>query len=83
MDEKLSIITTEYDMDNIFFVVKKENRNLYVDMGLCQFIEEMEYWGMPLKFGMVNGEAGFIVSKEIDFEDIKMEIERFIIHNDI
>ena len=38
---------------------------------------------MPLKCGMVNGEAGFIVSKEIDIEDVKMEIERFIIHNDI
>ena len=83
MNEKLSIITTEYDIDNVFFVVKKDNKNLYVDMGFCHFVEEMEYWDIPLKCGMVNGEAGFIVSKEIDIEDVKMEIERFIIHNDI
>jgi len=47
MNEKLSILITEYDIDNVFFVVKKDNKNLYVDMGICQFVEEMDVFCKP------------------------------------
>lgn len=36
---------------------------------------------MSVKSGVLNGENGYIFSKNIEIEDIKMEIERFVVHN--
>ncbi|MBQ8167556.1 MAG: hypothetical protein IJZ96_11080, partial [Lachnospiraceae bacterium] len=78
MNVNVDIIVSEYSDTHRFVVVKREDKNLYMEMGLCQFIDEMEYWGMPTKGGVLNGEAGYVFSQSIDIEDIKMEIERFI-----
>lgn len=83
MNIDIDIIVSEYGDTDRFVVVKRGNNNLYTAMGICQFIDEMEYWGMPTKGGVLNGEAGYIFSKDIEIEDIKMEIERFIVHNSI
>lgn len=83
MNANIDIFVYEYDDTNMFIVVKRKNDNLYMDMGICQFIDEMEYWGMPTKGGALNGEAGYVFSKSIEIEDIKMEIERFVVHNSI
>lgn len=83
MNANIDIVVSEYSDTDRFVVVKRENNNLYMAMGICQFIDEMEYWGMPTKGGILNGEAGYIFSKDIEVEDIKMEIERFIVHNSI
>ena len=54
-----------------------------MDLGVCQLINEMEYWDLPLKSAEMQGEYGYIFSKDIDVEHMKMEIERFIVHNNI
>lgn len=78
---KLNIYICEYDDTNMFVVVKRGNDNLFMAMGICQFVDEMEYWDMSVKSGVLNGENGYIFSKNIEIEDIKMEIERFVVHN--
>lgn len=78
-----NIDVKKYDEDNIFITVKREQNNLYTDLGICQFNDEMEYWDMPTKMGKMNNEFGFIFSNKIDVDEIKMEIERFIAHNNI
>lgn len=83
MKEKVNIIFKEYDDDNFFVLLKRNSVNLFMDFGICGFNDEMEYWGMPTKGIVFMGEAGFLFSNEIDKSDVKTEIERFIIHNDI
>lgn len=39
---KLNIYICEYDDTNMFVVVKRGNDNLFMAMGICQFIDEME-----------------------------------------
>lgn len=83
MNANVNIAIERYDETNIFIIIKKGQNNLYMDLGICQFIDEMEYWNMPTKAGEINGENGYIFSNGFDIEDIKMEIERFIVHNNI
>nr|MBP3282899.1 hypothetical protein [Treponema sp.] len=83
MIEGLSIADYEYNDKEKIFIIRKNDENLYMYMGLCGFDEEMAYWGMPTKKGKFNDELGFVFSKEINTDDIRMEIERFISHNEI
>ena len=83
MEAKVDISVSEYGNNDRFVIDKKGGDNLYMAMGICQFIDEMKYWGMPVKGGVLNGEAGYIFSKNIEIEDIIREIERFIVHNAI
>ena len=83
MKEKVNIIFKEYDDENFFVLLKRNSVNLFMDFGLCGFENEMEYWDMPTKLIDFMGEKGFLFSNEIDKIDLKDEIERFIIHNDI
>lgn len=83
MNANIDISVSEYDDTEVFVVVKRGKDNLYMEMGICQFIDEMEYWGMSAKGGVLNGDAGYLFSRDIDIEDIKMEIERFVVHNSI
>ena len=40
----IDISVGEYDDTNIFVVVKRGKDNLYMEMGICQFEDEMEYY---------------------------------------
>lgn len=83
MNGNVNLDIKKYDNNHIFITVKRGQNNLYIDLGICQFNEEMEYWDMPTKTGEMDNEFGFIFSNKLDIEDIKMEIERFIVHNNI
>lgn len=83
MNANIDFIVTDYGNTDRFVVVKRGNSNLYMALGICQFIDEMDYWGMSTKGIVLNGEAGYIFSKDLDIEDVKMEIERFVVHNNI
>ena len=74
MNANIDIVIYEYSDTDIFVVVKRGNDNLYMAMGICQFIDEMAYWGMPTKGGVFNGEPGYIFSESIEIEDIKISI---------
>ena len=73
MNANIDISVSEYDDTAVFVVVKRGNENLYMEMGICQFIDEMEYWGMPTKGGVLNGEAGYIFSKNINIFRFRLE----------
>ena len=83
MNANVQITIKDYSDTERIFIVKRESQNLFMDMGICQFNSEMEYWGMPTRLGIYNDEKGFVFSKNIEVEDIEMEIERFIVHNEI
>lgn len=83
MEEKISIIFKEYDADHFVVLLKRNSVNLFMDFGLCGFENEMEYWDMPTKLIEFKGEKGFLFSNKINKMDLKDEIGRFIIHNEI
>lgn len=49
--------------------------NIYI----CEYDDTNMF--VVVKSGVLNGENGYIFSKNIVIEDIKMEIERFVVHN--
>lgn len=83
MKEKVNVIFKEYDDKNFFVSFKRNSVNLFMDFGLCGFENEMKYQNMPTKLIDFMGEKGFLFCNEINKSDLKDEIERFIIHNDI
>ena len=83
MKEKINIIFKEYDAEHFVVLLKRGSANLFMDFGLCGFENEMEYWDMPTKLIEFKGEKGFLFSNVIGKEELKEEIQRFIIHNDI
>ena len=83
MKEKINIIFKEYDDEHFVALLKRNSVNLFMDFGLCDFENEMEYWDMPTRLIDFMGEKGFLFSNKINKLDLKDEIERFIIHNDI
>ncbi len=83
MKEKINIIFKEYDVGHFVVLLKRNSVNLFMDFGLCGFENEMEYWDMPTKLIDFMGEKGFLFSNKINKSELKEEIERFIIHNDI
>ena len=83
MKERIDITFEEYDNKHFFVLLKRNSSNVFMDFGLCGFENEMEYWDMPTKLIEFKGEKGFLFSNEIGKEELKEEIQRFIIHNDI
>ena len=81
--KKAEIIFKEYDTENFIVFIKRDSKNLFMDMGLCNFESEMEYWDMPTKLIEFNGQKGYLFSSKLDILEIKDEIEGFMMHNDI
>ncbi|MBR4084274.1 MAG: hypothetical protein IKK33_08350 [Lachnospiraceae bacterium] len=79
--DNVDIIVNDYDENNYFVVIKKGRKNLYMDLGICQFVDEMKHWSMPTIGSVYDGEAGYIFSKKLNADDIRMEIERIVIRN--
>lgn len=83
MKEKINIIFKEYDAEYFVVLLKRGSVNLFMDFGLCGFESEMEYWDMPTRLIDFKGEKVFLFSNKTNKTDLKDEIERFIIHNNI
>ena len=83
MKEKINISFKEYDAEHFVVLLKRNSINLFMDFGLSGFENEMEYWDMPTRLVDFMGEKGFLFNNKIDKIDLKDEIERFIIHNNI
>lgn len=83
MKEKINIIFKEYGAEHFVVLLKRGSANLFMDFGLCGFESEMEYWDMPTRLIDFKGEKGFLFSNKTNKTDLKDEIERFIIHNNI
>ena len=47
-------------------------------MSMMQFEDEMEYFGIDIKFKELNGRKGYVFSKDIDKELVCLKTKRFI-----
>lgn len=83
MKEKLNINFDKYDDKHFIIFIKRGSNNLFLDFGLCNFEEEMEYWDMPTKLIDFKGEEGFIFDSYIDKRELEEEIQRFVKRNNI
>ena len=82
-DNKINIICEDFDKDNIILFFEKNGINMCFTFGLYEFENEMEYWDMPTKLKNYNGKMGFVFDKNINRTDLKIEIDRFIKHNNL
>jgi hypothetical protein len=82
-NSKINIIYEEFDKDNIIVFIEKNGKNICFTFGLYEFESEMTYWDMPTKLKKYNGKIGFIFDKNINRNDLEMEVSRFIKHNDL
>lgn len=68
----------EFDENYMFLTILKNNVNLADELEICQYTNEMEYWGYPIKLFKNNNIYGFLFSKELNKEDLLFETERII-----
>ncbi|HEY9060639.1 MAG TPA: hypothetical protein VIO64_09080 [Pseudobacteroides sp.] len=80
-NQNITIKINNYDSDNIIIFFEKNGKNIWKTFGLFNFRDEMDYWEMPTQLKEVNGNNGFVFSKDIDLELLKSEINRFIYDN--
>lgn len=78
LKRKVDIIYEDYDEDYYFVTFFKDNINICIEFGICEFVEEMNHWGFLTKSAEKRNMSGFIVSKKDSKDDINFEIERFI-----
>ncbi|WP_296333879.1 hypothetical protein [uncultured Treponema sp.] len=78
MDEKININIEEKDEKEFFITIHKGEKNLISDLELCQYRDEMEYWGYPLKLFKSGDKSGYICSKEYAKDDLLLETERIL-----
>ena len=83
MKNNVNILFSDYDDEHFFALIKRESKNLFFDLGVCSFEDEMAYWDMPTKLVDFNGEPGYLFNNELDKDEVKDEINRFIKHNNI
>lgn len=83
MDNQIRISFIEYDNNNDFMTIEKNGKNLWFDLGLCQYQDEMQYWEFNITSASFQGMQGFILSKELDKDEVIFETERIIKKYDI
>lgn len=74
----IDIIVKDFDNKSNCFIIKRNGKNIFMEMGVCQFEDDMEYWDMPTKLVEFNGEKGYIFSKDEPIDEVTSEIKRFI-----
>ena len=78
MAENATISIAEIGQNNFFITIFKGEKNLVSDLELCQYRDEMDYWGYSLSLCKHNNEYGYICSKESDRDGLILETERIL-----
>ena len=78
MNEQTKIHIEDKDEKDFFITICKGEKNLLPDLELCQYRDEMEYWGYPLKLFNVGNKKGYICSREYAKDDLILETERIL-----
>ena len=78
MNEKTKIHIEDKDEKDFFITICKGEKNLLSDLELCQYRDEMDYWGYSLKLCTSGTRAGYICSKEYAKDDLLLETERIL-----
>ena len=66
-----------------FVVFEKNGENIAIDFGLCEFEEDMAYWGFDVKAAVKGGRAGFVIAGTRPRTEVEAEIDRFILQYDL
>jgi hypothetical protein len=74
----IQILIEQYDEDNDIVFITKDEANIWGTMSMMQFEEDMDYFGIIVRIEEVNGEKGYVFSKDIDKELLYAETKRFI-----
>ena len=74
----IEISIEKYNKENNLIFIAKEGKNIWGIMSMMQFEDEMEYFGIDIKFKELNGRKGYVFSKDIDKELVCLETKRFI-----
>ena len=78
MKENYKINVEEKDASNFFITIFHGKRNLFTDLEICQYRDEMDYWGYPLTVFKNDGLTGYLCSKLLDKDGLIFETERII-----
>ncbi|MBR4464924.1 MAG: hypothetical protein IKS40_09965 [Treponema sp.] len=78
MDEKININIEEKDEKEFFITIHKGEKNLISDLELCQYRDEMEYWGYSLQLFKSGNKLGYSCSKEYAKADLLLETKRIL-----
>lgn len=78
MNKEIKINIEEIDENNLFLTIFKNEKNLVSDLEICQYSNEMEYWGYPIKLSKYKNIYGYLFSKELSKENLVFETERII-----
>ena len=78
MNTEIKLNIEEVDENNLFLTILKNDKNLVSELEICQFSNEMEYWGYPIKLFKYNNIYGYLFTKELDKDDLLFEVERII-----
>ena len=74
----IKIDILDLDKDNYIMYVEKNGKNIWAIMGIMQYEEEMEYYGIETKLETVKEKKGYVFSKDINKELIYEETNRFV-----
>ena len=74
----IEISIEKYNKENNIIFIEKEGKNIWGIMSMMQFEDEMEYFGIDIKFKELNGRKGYVFSKDIDKELVCLKTKRFI-----
>ncbi len=75
---KINISFKNYNEDHYFVKFTKDNKNIALDLELCEFSADMTHWEIPTQVVEKDNEVGFLISKKVSKERIELEIDRFI-----
>lgn len=77
-DNVVKVTFENYDGDNWFVMFEKNGENIAIDLRICEFAEEMNYWNFPTKPAVKDERAGFAIARSAARSEIEAEIGRFI-----
>lgn len=78
MHNLIEITVQNYDEKYNIVFIEKQGKNMWSILSMMQFEDDMEYWDKPTRIEKIDGKKGFLFDKQIDTEDLVLEIERFI-----
>ena len=68
----------QYDEENDIIFITKESKNIWGTMSMMQFEDDLDYFGIPVRIGEIDGRKGYVFSRNINRELVYAETKRFI-----
>lgn len=81
--EKLNIIFQDWDLEHYFVIVTYNQKNIALNMGICEFGKDCEWWGYDdVLLEELDRELGWVFDKKDDKDGIMWQIDSFLREND-